>query len=1324
MNLKIALSCAAAAMVVALASASETLYVACDDPNASDEAGAKEIFVDCNHPNAADTAEEGRGGEDLPYLTILAAVEAANADDTVTRVWVKPGVYESGDVAMGSKSSTGADWNNNNRSRAIISRPFRLEATGSAADTEIRGHFGPLGQGCGNGAIRCLQVNAAGAGAVVKGITFANGATKEDYNGARGERGGGVFAETEDVYIVDCVFTNCCARKGSALCGGTALRCTFSENRLYSGDSGIASGVRLWFCNIRQASSGNGCQLFTDDSSVAAVNTTFFLHNAGFSAASGCSFYNCLFTRAVTLTMNGTMVNSVDSLKGHDLANPYLAAPDLRLLSYSGAVGAGKVTNIRSVFAVPDEFAATDVYGNVIDYDATDCHAGACQVTVSPTYGGIGFRSSSGYIDGVYVPDGGYVFATEYPHVFKLAAAGGKTIHYLSGLRMNHDGTATSETQFSVYPWAEDFPVAAPYASGQVYAFWTATASDCLWVDQHSESATEDGTEENPYRTIQDAIDHCQAATAGSKYSIIYVKPGDYAGGLDSKVQSGSYCQLRAVGSKEETVIRAAPEGRCANNFTLVRGFTLTGASNSLEGAVASSCTLVDCIVSNNVATSSRLLRSCSLCRCLVTGNATPSSLIRGSGAAASLIIGNSCATIFHGDAERVKFCTIADNEIQTTAFGNPVHANNTILEAGGVASGTRTDSYSNLVWNALSYAANWIHADPVFASRENGDYRPTADSPAVGAGRSDLDNFIDIPYDFAGAPIGRVDGVCSLGCYQSAFPYRISVIASNGGLELSGLSVGDNIVECGEERTISISANDSGTRRPIAVDIARAGQPTERVLFADQPGGVWTTTVRGPEDAFTAVAVYGPWYIDCQHGLDTNDGCDAEHARKTFKSVMSDPNLSPGDTVFVLPGVYDDPDDCMLVPDALYTYSRLVIPAGVTVRSTDGCAATEICGADSPFPQASYRWANDGCGTNATRCVYLGSGARLEGFTLKNGRTFENWDPLPANRKTDYYGAAAYGQDRSAKLVDCEIRGCRGGSVIRAVTACRCAFYDNGRNAGITVYDSKVCESLVFGCYQGSAMSEGSAAYNSIIACQGGFKGVGDGKCTVYNSLLLGHADSGSDYYDCVFATNATYKAWNSGSTYQNAANCENCEFTYVEALGVGADWRPSKTSVLVDCGNAEFLSKDDDDRATDFAGVPRVLNAAVDVGPFEYDWRVDATDLLNERRKAEVTMMSPEVYVDLENGVLRLPAGARLEATLAAKAGHSCGQAVTVTGAGVLKVYLNGTLIAEKGAGTWDLDFGKLAASNALVYVVEGDATAELAGMKSLAGMMLIFR
>lgn len=1310
MNLKIVLSCAAAMTLSAVAGAANVLYVACDDPNASDE------------------AVEGRGTEALPYATIQAAVAAAQEDWTVL---VKPGVYTNGTAKSPSSS------NPNQSNRVMIDKRIRLESTAGAAKTAIRGCWKP-GETYGSDAIRAVYVAATAEGSVVKGFTIADGATQNDI--AQHDHGGGVFVEGCNAFVVDCVISGCTAAQGGgAMCGGTAIRTLFDNNYSGTWEAGSIEKANLWNCVVREKNYDNGYRTFT---SVTNVNCTYVTANC--LRVMNCAFYNSLICSFGADEDDGgnTYESTVTKAASHGLVqchSPWTG--DFRLLDTSDAIGAAQTSYVRSVFPVPDEFATTDFAGNPIDTAAQTCAAGAVQAVSAPICGSLEDTGSALLVDGNYVPRSAYFRPKKYPAQMRVTLSDGKSPALF--------GSEVSSPYLCFYPHLDGAALVMVSPDPKVAdSMWSLSDPVRRWVDaEKGDDEKGTGAEDAPFKTIQAAID--SLGTAAS--SVVTVAPGTYATGgkevggvwcrLSADISDGNVVRIVAPEGPEKTVIVGAADGasecRLAHRISgtmVVQGFTLTGGRVTGEhtSAVSEGAVLLDCIVSNNVSETS-LCNAASVYRCRFRDNTCVTALLDGSfNLAFSSFYGNTAGNLFSAEGNPMMFsCTLSGN---VTPDGSPHYAVNVnlgcnnIIDANGCTFQvySHTDMAQNILWNyvphpnGLAKSDNFIVTDPQLADPAAGNHRLMITSPAWTAGSTDDSVYSQMKsfYRYAqGDVLGRPlvfqpDNVMTMGCNHYDRVNGAEVVAPFGGLEVTGAQIGLNVVEPGASLTFAVARGGESPRRVLGI----VANGTETNLFADAAS--YSFTVHDANPTVRVEALYSPdWYVDAVNGNDANDGFTPETAKLTLADAVTNAALTAGDVIHALPGTYEA-GYMVSAPDDV-TRSRVVVPAGVSLVSTHGKEATVIKGANAEVAEGR---AQDGCGFGATRCVCLGSNARLEGFTLQSGRTTAAWESALAS---NFLGAGVQAADETARIVDCYFYDCRGGATGYRGTYVRCRADSCGRESAY-VFDMSVLVSCVVDRSTNGSPVRDSVIYNSICRPDNGYYAVAHDEGTTqtveaYNSVFYGPlVSANATYVNCVCITNAgEYSLWGE-CMMPGTAGAETILFTNSADIAL-TDYRPATADhPFVDAGDNALLPSGDDARL-DVAGAPRVMNRRVDLGAYEWDIRPDlATDL---GRKATVDFVTANV---VENGgtVLLDGDGARLEATLAAKAGQSRGQAVTVAGTGVLKVYLNGTLVAEKGEGTWDLAFENLAASNSLVYVVEGDATAEFAGTKSLAGMLLIFR
>jgi PKD repeat protein len=138
----------------------------------------------------------------------------------------------------------------------------------------------------------------------------------------------------------------------------------------------------------------------------------------------------------------------------------------------------------------------------------------------------------------------------------------------------------------------------------------------------------------------------------------------------------------------------------------------------------------------------------------------------------------------------------------------------------------------------------------------------------------------------------------------------------------------------------------------------------------------------------------------------------DWSHAATSIQAAVS-ANSYAGGVVLVAPGIYE-------AGEVLATGSqlnRVAVTNPVIVRSANGPAQTKIMGRSETIL------------VEPVRCVWLGAGAELHGFTLTNGHCRESGHAFQ-----DMSGGGAYGES-SALFSNCVISGCSapgyGGGII-----------------------------------------------------------------------------------------------------------------------------------------------------------------------------------------------------------------------------------------------------------------------------------------------------
>ncbi len=157
------------------------------------------------------------------------AVDAAAPGDTVL---VTNGVYNTGGrVAAGLMTN-----------RVVVDKAITVQSVLGAAVTAIHGYQVP-GATNGIGAIRCVYLTN---GASLSGFTIANGATRTDGAYDKDQSGGGLWCESTNVTVSNCVLDNNVASdSGGAAYFGSFTNCTFTRNTAYNlGGAAYASVLR------------------------------------------------------------------------------------------------------------------------------------------------------------------------------------------------------------------------------------------------------------------------------------------------------------------------------------------------------------------------------------------------------------------------------------------------------------------------------------------------------------------------------------------------------------------------------------------------------------------------------------------------------------------------------------------------------------------------------------------------------------------------------------------------------------------------------------------------------------------------------------------------------------------------------------------------------------------------------------------------------------------------------------------------------------------------------------------------------------------------
>ena len=528
-------------------------------------------------------------------------------------------------------------------------------------------------------------------------------------------------------------------------------------------------------------------------------------------------------------------------------------------------------------------------------------------------------------------------------------------------------------------------------------------------------------------------------------------------------------------------------------------------------------------------------------------------------------------------------------------------------------------------------------------------------------------------------------DGAATLSDFMNHM--RVSIVASDGGLALTGISAGDTEVSPESPVTFTVARGWDSTH--LCTGFLVNG--SEFVSFDDYPNG-WTHTASSPATCVSIEAQYlssNDWYVDPVGGSDANSGFLPENAKRTIADAITNTAVKAGETIWLMPGGHKEG---VMANGSDSTLNRAILPAGVNLASTSGRADdTFVIGAAAPEENRVPRCG--GCGVGSVRCLKLLGESCVSNITFCGGTAacgeFQK-NAAPDERFAGVMGAGMTDALRP-HLFGCVISNCQAniGAAVQYADLFRC------RISGNTAYwySSGAENCYLYNCVvQGNigvyAVNYPRKIVNSTLIASEGYDSIRSQNTQdlpVYNSIATYNATpqvKGVRLFRCHLGGTRTI------STTDVLEWGEGC------ANGVSYDadtFAPTKPgSGELDGGNDEYIAQIPDkfaaERYLDFYGNPRELGGSVDIGAVEYDWRKDfASDI---GRGLSVSAASSNV-VETAGGSVRVNDAQSLCITWSGRGEPKARQFPFSISGGTLTISLNGApagTFTSDGAWTWE--------------------------------------
>lgn len=1247
------------------------------------------------------------------FGTIQMAVDKIPAGDSATspnEIVVLPGTYDKGLVEAGNNISLTRVYVNSKNYIRIRSRDgaaaTHIVGAKDASTLTTDGYWG-----CGDAAAHGVA-NYRSAGLRLEGFTIRDCAARYGDGAEHGYScGAAVYTSSTDyqTFVADSVISNCVSRYG-VVYRGAFFRTLFAYNLSVS--CGVARQTDLYCCALAHNIDRGANNRILVNAGAHAVNCTVIDNGVG-NAFNGCTVYNTV----VASSAAGAPYEIVSSVAAAgnvttQSAGAYqVVAPifnDFRVIKGAAAESAGDASQLdaSSFFARNSAFFPTEwLY---YDYDRKEIAktgsvmAGCVQKTATPAGGRIEFSGLTATrrlrLDGALVcHDGAYAYPTTYPVQWRLSSELLGSGEELYGWDYSDTEGKTGDEGRYLFPQMDGTAVITPPADVSLSVTRTLRVADAiLWADPKADLATQDGTVDHPYRRLCDLGE----AVSGKTAVICKLKPGTYDEGLTYHwgstnrftIRGGNtYCRFVGVEGAANTIVKGAPDPTVTTGnhrgcgAAAIRGFTSLSRSSAqqMQGITFADChsggdtadgkhgsvcylgsaatiLLDDCIITN-CGSHGDLINSAVMHRTKVL-DCHPCERVAWNGGTTKHMYAFACyfenvrglQNHAFGAMDLVQ-CTVVD----TTASGSyrGVSSDSPVVNCAlsGGFDFKSTKSAGNAVCNYSSVTAPRGYAEGDILLVAAGSPKLFSRTSARTAGVAPtMENLAMTYHWFPGADINGnkllvEDGKFAAGADQAFVANGVYAKSSAGGIAVVGGTDGYNAIPAGGSVAVEIRA----AARPCAGFTANGVTN----LFGDATSVAITEAAATADGGYLLEPIFtSDWHVS-PNGNDKALGYTPSTAFKTLTNAMA--HAISGDTVHAGAGVYRE-GSAVHDPSATIR-SRVVVKAGVTLVADEGAAKTVIEGEidnETPDAEAAPAQAAYGCGPKGMRGVFLSSGAKISGFTIRGCRTRGT---VTGNHHYDYdyAGGGICGVWNS--FASCLVENCvlsnnaayRGGAA-RNVSMSKCILSDN-----VGFFNSPALgEGVLYGCVVRNHSGGGAATYGVNKICDTTFSGCRSLSGTAANPWDLTNLKTdgtGSAVRNvAVLGTVVCYPAENGAlsNVFATAANgtAGHPGVTVVTEAQLALDpatLRPdARTSVLVDAADTAY-DVSGFDYTTDASGFQRVMNAARDVGALEGDWRdIYAKDIGN--RSVEVAEASPAVTEDDGTKSVLVPAGSSLSVLL----------------------------------------------------------------------------